>query len=53
MPGTTVKQHFDLNCAYAFSVSDSITEVLTVLPEALESNGFTKAEAERVILLVP
>jgi len=53
LPGATLKQHPDLNCAYAFSVSDSITEVLSELREALESNGFTKAEAERIILPVP
>jgi type III restriction enzyme len=52
LPKATLKQHPDLNCAYAFSVSDSITEVLTELREALESNGFTAAEAERIILPV-
>jgi type III restriction enzyme len=52
LPNATLKQHPDLNCAYAFSVSDSIVEVLTELREALESNGFTKAEAERIILPV-
>ena len=53
LPGARWKQHPDLNCAYAFSVSDSITEVLTELREALESNGFTKAEAARLIIPVP
>jgi type III restriction enzyme len=52
LPNATLKQHPDLNCAYAFSVSDSIVEVLTELREALESNGFTRAEAERIILPV-
>jgi type III restriction enzyme len=52
LPNAALKQHPDLNCAYAFSVSDSIVEVLTELREALESNGFTKAEAERIILPV-
>ena len=52
LPGAQAKQHPDLNCAYAFSVSDSITEVLAELREALESNGFTKAEAERIIVPV-
>ena len=47
------KRHPDFNCAYAFSVSDSITEVLAELREALEHNGFTAAEAERIIIPVP
>ncbi len=50
LPNAREKQHPDLNCAYAFSVSDSITEVLAELREALESNGFTAAEAERIII---
>ncbi len=53
LPNAKAKQHPDLNCAYAFSVSDSITAVLAELREALEHNGFTKAEAERIILSVP
>jgi len=52
LPGARAKQHPDLNCAYAFSVSDSLPEVLNELREALESNGFTKAEAERIIIPV-
>ena len=52
LPGAREKQHPDLNCAYAFSVSDSIHEVLAELREALESNGFTTAEAERIIMPV-
>ena len=50
LPGATPKQHPDLNCAYAFSVSDSMPEVLNELRQALESNGFTPAEAERIVL---
>jgi type III restriction enzyme len=50
LPGAQAKRHPDLNCAYAFSVSPSITEVLAELREALESNGFTTAEAERIII---
>jgi type III restriction enzyme len=50
LPGARAKQHPDLNCAYAFSVSDSLPEVLNELREALESNGFTRAEAERIII---
>jgi len=53
LPGAQEKQHPDLNCAYAFSVSASITEVLAELRDALESNGFTPAEAERIIIPVP
>jgi type III restriction enzyme len=52
LPNARAKQHPDLNCAYAFSVSDSMPEVLNELREALESNGFTRAEAERVIIPV-
>ncbi len=52
LPKATLKQHPELNCAYAFSVSDSIVDVLAELRQALESNGFTKAEAQRIILPV-
>ncbi len=50
LPNARAKQHPDLNCAYAFSISDSLPEVLNELREALESNGFTTAEAERIII---
>jgi type III restriction enzyme len=50
LPNTRLKQHPDLNCAYAFSLSDSMHAVLAELKDALESNGFTKAEAERIIV---
>ena len=53
LPLAQRKRHPDLNCAYAFSVSDSITDVLAELREALEHNGFTAAEAERIIIPVP
>jgi type III restriction enzyme len=52
LPNAQSKRHPDLNCAYAFSVSDSLPEVLNELREALERNGFTKAEAERIIIPV-
>jgi type III restriction enzyme len=52
LPNARTKRHPDLNCAYAFSVSDSIGTVLAELREALESNGFTAAEAERIIIPV-
>lgn len=50
LPRAQTKQHAELNCSYAFSVSDSMPEVLNELREALESNGFTKAEAERIVV---
>lgn len=50
LPNTRVKRHSELNWAYAFSVSPSIGEVLAELRDALESNGFTQAEAQRIIL---
>lgn len=53
LPDARAKQHPDLNCSYAFSVSASIGEVLSELREALENNGFTTAEAERIIIPVP
>lgn len=53
LPEARTKQHPDLNCSYAFSVSASIADVLAELREALENNGFTAAEAERIIIPVP
>lgn len=53
LPRAEAKQHPDLNCAYAFSVSDSIGEVLAELRDALVNNGFTAAEAERIVIPVP
>jgi type III restriction enzyme len=53
LPGARLKQHPDLNCAYALSVSDSLPEVLDELKEALEHNGFTAAEADRIIIPIP
>lgn len=50
LPGAVSKRNPDLNCAYAFSVSPSLHEVLEELREALESNGFTPAEAQRIII---
>ena len=52
LPGAKEKRHPDLNCAYAFSASPNIHDVLAELRDALESNGFTAAEAERVIIPV-
>lgn len=53
LPLAQAKQHPDLNCAYAFSVSESIQEVLKELQDALESNGFTAEEARNIIIPVP
>ena len=53
LPHAKFKKNERLNCAYIFSVSDSINEVLAELRDALQSNGFTKAEAQRIILPVP
>ena len=53
LPNARAKQHPDLNCSYAFSISDNIHEVLAELKEALEHNGFTAAEVERLIIPVP
>ena len=53
LPHAKTKRHPDLNCAYALSVSDSLPEVLNELREALESNGFTAAEAQRIVIPVP
>lgn len=53
LPNATRKQHPDLDCAFAFSVSDSLPAVLNELREALENNGFTSAEADRIIIPVP
>ncbi len=52
LPQARAKSHPDLNRSYAFSVSDSIMEVLVELRQALESNGFTTAEAERIVIPV-
>lgn len=52
LPQARTKKHPDLNCSYAFSVSTSIAEVLSELRDALEANGFTATEAERIIIPV-
>lgn len=53
LPSAKAKQHPDLNCAYAFSVTATIQEVLDELCKALQKNGFTKEEAERIIIPLP
>lgn len=52
LPNAKEKQHPDLNCSFVFSASENIHEVLAELRDALEGNGFTSAEAERIILPV-
>lgn len=52
LPNAKSKQHPDLNCGYVFSISTSVGEVLAELRDALVSNGFTTAEAERIIIPV-
>ena len=52
LPHARPKQHPDLNCAYIFSVSQEVEPVLAELREALEGNGFTATEAERIVIPV-
>lgn len=52
LPSAQAKRHPDLNCAYVFSLSPAIGEVLAELRDALESNGFTAAEVERILIPV-
>lgn len=53
LPNAKAKTQPNLNCAYVFSISPSIGPVLEELRSALVSNGFTPAEAGRVIEPVP
>lgn len=53
LPSARLKRHPDLNCGYVFSLSPHIEEVLGELRDALESNGFTAAEASRIVIPVP
>ncbi|OPZ86342.1 MAG: Type III restriction enzyme, res subunit [bacterium ADurb.Bin429] len=50
LPRASTKLHPELNCAYAFSVSDSLPDVLKELQDALVRNGFTAAEAEQIVI---
>jgi type III restriction enzyme len=52
LPLAKAKRHPDLNCSFVFSVSPSIADVLGELRDALENHGFTKAEAERIVIPV-
>lgn len=47
LPKAKSKQRSELNCAYVFSVSETISEVLAELRDALVGNGFTRTEADR------
>lgn len=53
LPNAKAKTEPNLNCAYVFSVAPSIGEVLSELRDALVANGFTPAEAGRIILPTP
>lgn len=50
LPRAEFKREPALNEAYVFSVSSTLAEVLGELKGALELNGFTGAEAERIVL---
>lgn len=50
LPSASFKQNAALNEAYVFSVSPSLPPVLAELRGALEMNGFTPAEADKIIL---
>jgi type III restriction enzyme len=50
LPNVEFKQRVELNHAYVFSVSDSLPTVLAEFQQALEANGFTKAEAEEIVI---
>ena len=53
LPKALPKRNPDLNCSYAFSISPTLGEVLNELREALVQNGFTRAEAEGIVLPPP
>ena len=50
LPHAKRKVREELNQAYAFSVSEHLAPVLGELKEALEANGFTPAEADKIII---
>ncbi|MEI6083351.1 MAG: DEAD/DEAH box helicase family protein [Verrucomicrobiota bacterium] len=50
LPNVEFKQRAELNHAYVFSVSDSLPTVLAEFQQALEANGFTRAEAEEIVI---
>jgi type III restriction enzyme len=53
LPQAKEKRNPALNCAYAFSISQSLGDVLNELREALVQNGFSKAEAQGIVLPAP
>lgn len=50
LPSASFKRNAPLNEAYVFSVSPALPPVLAELRGALEMNGFTPAEADKIIL---
>jgi type III restriction enzyme len=52
LPGAKQKKNAQLNCSYALALStgNQLEEVLTELRDALVSNGFTRSEAEAVLI---
>jgi type III restriction enzyme len=50
LPQAREKANPSLNCSYAFSISQNLGEVLNELREALVQNGFTRAEAQSIVL---
>ncbi|MEX2581201.1 MAG: DEAD/DEAH box helicase family protein [Verrucomicrobiales bacterium] len=50
LPKVKKKTHPDLNCGYVLSVSPSLEDVLSELVDALESNGYTRTEAHRIVI---
>lgn len=50
LPNVTPKITPQLNRAYAYSLSDDLRVAMKEFVEALEANGFTKAEIEEIII---
>ena len=53
LPKTTPKETPQLNRAYAYSLSANLREAMAEFVQALEANGFTKAEIEQLAIPVP
>jgi type III restriction enzyme len=53
LPHAVSKTKPELNKGYAFSLSMSLPDVLEELKGALENNGFTSSEADRMVISVP
>ncbi len=52
LPKTTPKVTPQLNRAYAYSLSNNLREAMAEFVQALEANGFTKAEIEQLAIPV-